>query len=74
MLPMYGQCGGGQKCATDADVRLLTASTASRQAEPDLLTKIKSDLKDAMRAKDSFTSTVLRVRRGGSTGGIVEQH
>ena len=75
MLPMCGRSGGGRELrATDADVPLLTASTVPRQAEPDLLTRIKSDLKDAMRAKDSFTSTVLRVCRRGSTGGTAEQH
>ncbi|UZJ54749.1 hypothetical protein CBS101457_004069 [Exobasidium rhododendri] len=40
--------------------RCFNSSTVVRQSGEDYASKIKSQLKDAMRAKDSFTSTVLR--------------
>lgn len=40
---------------------LSLASAPRLQTDEELLGKIKSDLKEAMRAKDSFKSTVLRV-------------
>jgi hypothetical protein len=39
----------------------LAASAFVRESEEEIMTKIKTQLKDAMRSKDSFTSTVLRV-------------
>lgn len=39
----------------------LTVSPRQYEAEDELLNKVKSTLKDSMRAKDSFKSTVIRV-------------
>lgn len=41
--------------------RSFSASTIIRSNDEELLQRIKGDLKTAMKSKDSFTSTVLRV-------------
>lgn len=64
---LYGEQGTVELgVATEADLLLraiYAVSAVVRDADDGLLPRIKGELKNAMRSKDSFASTVYRVRR-----------